>query len=136
VVFSGFLGGAAPSMEMAISGSWDYKLSYPLLLPYKITSVPVYALTYIFMEIVSFLGKGFVVHSDLISNGIIVVLSLQFDMLAKDLENFDVKSGYDGIKKIVKRHNKLLEISDELEAIFSITNMIVTVVLLSSLVVG
>lgn len=53
----------------------------------------------------------FLLYNDLVLNGLIVVLALEFVIFEKDLEKFKFNSGPEAINKLVDRHNKLFEIS-------------------------
>lgn len=124
LVGGGFLSGSTPIVQFLINGFWDYKLPYPMWLPFNFTSTGSFLSTYFILELQSLSTKGFLISNDVVLNGLIVVLSLKFDVLASDLEDFDFPSGYEGVKKLVDRHCKLLEISQELDEIFSGVNFI------------
>lgn len=124
VVTSGFTFGITPIIQLISSGVWDLKLPHPMWLPFEITNIFTYLVTYIFLEFLSLAAKGFFISIDLIFNALIVVLSLEFEILALDLEDFDINSGYEEIIKLVSRHCKLIQISEKLEQTFAVMNFI------------
>lgn len=124
IVSAGFLFGIGPALKIISSGSWDLKLPHQLWFPFEIVDVFTYVILYIFLEFLSLSAEGFIIATDLIFNAIIVVLALEFDILANEFEKIDKKTTNASINKLVQRHMKLLDISLKLEEIFSVSNFI------------
>jgi hypothetical protein len=115
----------SPLIQRLTAGFWDMKLPHPLWLPYDVSSnVFNYAVTFITIEIYATIQSFESLSNELIPNSIITVLSLEFEILAKDLEKVDDKTEFKDIKKLVERHENLLDISEQVKNIFSISNMI------------
>lgn len=122
ILAAGFIFGIAPVVKLIFDGAWDFKLPHPMWFPFEIHNIYQFLLMYCILELASLSAKGLWMSNDLIINALIVVLSLKFEILAKDLERLDIKSGYVAIKKLVIRHNKLLDTSRKLEETFCVSN--------------
>lgn len=127
IVFTNVLFAISPIFDLILSGFVDLTLPHPIWLPYEINTVISFLLSHAIIAISSVLTDTFLVCSDLILYALIVVLSLEFDILGNDLKNFDVKTGHGSIKDLVNRHCRLLSISEKLESSFSAANFILFV---------
>lgn len=124
VLTAGFVAGSTPMIMLIISGNWDLKLPHQLWFPFEIKNIFNFFCWYIFLEFLSLAAKWLIISSDLIFHGLIVVLSIEFEILAMDLENYKISYGYEGVKRLVIRHEKLLDISGKLESAFTVANFI------------
>lgn len=116
-----------PLSAVIQNGFEDYKFPHPVWVPFDITNTYSYVSVYIFLEYLSVGSSMFMLGTDLPLNGLIVVLSLEFDILAKDFDEFNTDLGCKRMKQLIDRHDKLLKISEKLESTFNISNLFVFV---------
>lgn len=122
MAFANVLFGFSPIVKLFTSNFTDFTLPHQIWLPFEITNVTRFLSAHFVIFIIIIISDVFMLCSDLLLNGLIVVLSLEFDMLGDDLEKFNTSNGLGDIKKLVNRHCKLLGISKKLESIFSVSN--------------
>lgn len=83
----------------------------------------------------SFIFIVFYLASDTLFYALVTAITMEFDILKKDLNNLGFVSKEErnrSIKNLVGRHNKLLELSDKLQQVYSLTFL--SIFLVSSLV--
>lgn len=110
-----------PLNQLIANGSIGYELPQSFWLPFEISNFPRYITIYCLIQFIDFSSSAFTLSNDIILNAFIVVLSLEFDLFANDLEKLKYDFGMDEIKKLVDRHNRLFQISSKLESIYSIS---------------
>jgi hypothetical protein len=117
---------------------WERIVHHQSYVPLDLEPLLNYIAFYAYVELSAFFNDAYMVSNELLFDSFIVVLSTEFENLADDFADFDYKSGdKEAFKELVKRHNELLDIVDEMNAIYRlpilVTFLVSTVLLCFSM---
>lgn len=118
VVFSvGFAFILLPVLRFFLTGIWINKLPHETWLPYNVSSPLNYNLTLLWVNFIVFLAVTTLVGSDTTLYLVITLISMQFDILCRKLREMEK----DTFSDLVKFHQTLIRLSDNVEEIFSLS---------------
>lgn len=83
-----------------------------------------YEITYIYISIAGFAVSFLILGSDLLFCGISTLIKAQFKIIAQDLREMEVKDIKETeikLKKVIKLHQEILEIANEVDEIFGVS---------------
>lgn len=107
-----------------IHHSRKMSLIYDLYIPFDYQPIPIFICLQIWCMYLGMLGLIYSTLTDGIFYVLIIKLTSELEEVGNDLSNLDLKSNYEVLKKLIKRYQKLLEISYKLVSCFSIFNLI------------
>ncbi|XP_070507700.1 putative odorant receptor 92a [Chironomus tepperi] len=110
-----------------INGSdhWERILMHQVYFPFDHEPLPGYISAYLISIFLSIISNNFITANEIFFDTLLVNLSMEFDNLGDEFENFDYKHGTkDDFKKLVDRHNILLDLSGEMDSLFNLPIMI------------
>lgn len=104
---------------------WERILQHNIYLPFKLDSWVLYIISFFWLEFVAFFADGYMVANELLFNTLLVMISMEFDNLADEFEDFDFEhSDLEKFNKLKDRHSNLLDISDVMNSIYNFPIMV------------
>ncbi|CAG9807716.1 unnamed protein product [Chironomus riparius] len=105
-------------------GPDEKSLIYKIYLPFDYQPMVIYIITQIWSEFVGFSCAFLQVACDGLFFGILIMLSSEFNELSDVLINLDYKKDHLQLRNCAIKHQELLQINKEIEAIFSLSTFL------------
>lgn len=102
----------------------EKKLIYYVYIPFDYQSTPIFVLLQVWCTYLSICGMIYSTVNDGPFYGLIIKLTSEMEELASNFENFDYRSDYNELKKLIEIYQHLLDISNKLASCFYIFNSI------------
>ncbi|KAG5670640.1 putative Odorant receptor 67a [Polypedilum vanderplanki] len=104
---------------------WERIIQHQLYFPYSLEPWFIYILTYTWIQFAAFMSNGYIVANEILFDTLLVMISMEFDNLADEFEDFDFEHpDLEEFKKLKNRHSELLEIADEMNSIYNFPIMV------------
>lgn len=114
----------APVIKLILTGVWNDKLPYEGWYPFDEHDPRFYTFVWLWQIGISCITVVSILGPDLILYAFITMISMQFDILCRQLrslKNFSRDEIYRELLELVKLHNTLIRLSNNLEKIYSVS---------------
>lgn len=119
IFFYGVIASLSGLAKTSLKNFENDTLAHSMWLPFKIDGAAEYFAVFFVVGWLSMQCIFFTLGNELTLLALIQVLSIEFDVLAVEMSQLDAKTEYKTVAELVKRHDKLLQISESIENIFS-----------------
>lgn len=109
-----------PIISLIIFGEMKPSLNY--WFPIDIFRWKIFPLALLWMDLAAYFFSIFQLGTDMLLYALITVIAMEFDFLKGDFRELGLEASLDRVKRtmiLIDRHNKLLELSDKLQDIYS-----------------
>lgn len=116
---------ASPAIMFVIKGEMKFTINY--WYPFDAFTVWTFPLAILWTNFIAYTILGFLLAADSLLYALITVIAMQLDNLSIDLMNIKKivrHERMETLKIIIKRHDKLMELCDKLQQIYSITFLV------------
>jgi odorant receptor len=118
--FASFNFVAVKFANFALFGTWyEKKLPVENWFPFDKYDPVWYNFVILWTILFSIFFNGGLIGSDLILYSFVTLITLQYEILSEELENMKAIDGKEMFDELIKQHQKLLEVSRDLEEVFS-----------------
>jgi hypothetical protein len=98
---------------------WERIVHHKIHIPFGTESLFMYIVFFLWFELGCLLVNIYILGIEILLNTLILMVSMEFDNLADDFGEFDYKKAdKKKLKELIERHNELLAVADEMNALF------------------
>lgn len=105
------------------SGNSERVLLYRMYMPFNYQPLTTFICTILWQMWISFNCCLHEMCTSGLLHGFVMILASEFQLIGDSLQSFDYTKGIEDLKPIIQKYQKLIEITKDLESIFSFSNL-------------